>query len=402
MKPDAIPEKKLSLDEVIERWPRIRQSTLANHDDCALSAYFEMRYTGYWSNLPAASGTIFHRFCAAVLKYMREADAEFIDVGIALGILAEVLEQRDVEPHERVRIPLREVPNLRWMAVKFAKDNRFSIRHVVDVEHRLEAPIEYRDDDGELRTRILTGQLDALIADPAREEEAIIIDWKSGWGLPPRRPENADDPGLSYHGFFQQRFYGWLVMKNYPHIKAVTLREFYTRRTEARPARIERSKLEEVEEDLARAVRELDLALASGPPKKLQLSKVAPWNPAPGKHCAYCVGASQCPIESSARERHSATSQKQAERMVAELEIAESIRGSHREALRQFVDLHGPVGARWSKGRRAFGYKTQKNGKPILTFFTPEGTDRAPERAEEDAALEEALKASAEAAKEGR
>lgn len=400
MEPDPIPGKKLSLDAVIEAYPRVRQSLLAKHDDCALSAYFEMKYTGYWSNLPAASGIIFHRFCAECLKSMQEHDSEFIDAGVALSIMEEVLEQRDIPPHDRVRIPLREVPTLRWMARKFAKDNKFSIRHVVDVEHRLEAPLEYRDDDGQLRTRILTGQLDALIADPQREHEAVIIDWKSGWGLPPRRHENAEDPGLSYHGFFQQRFYGWLVMKNYPHIQAVTLREFYTRRTEARPARIERSALETVEEDLARAVRDLDLCLASGKPKKLKLPQVAPWNPSPGKHCANCTGAARCPIESDARERHAVTSAKQAERMVAELEIAESIRKSHREALRPYVDAHGPVGVKWSKGRRAFGYKTQSNGTPVLTFFTPEGTDRAPERAEEDKALEDALRRSAEAAKE--
>lgn len=401
MDPDRIPDKKLSLDEVIEAYPRVRQSLLAKHDDCALSAYFEMRYTGHWSNLPAASGILFHRFCAQCLTVMREEDSEYIDGGVAEAVLEEVLEQRGIPAHERVRIPLREVRNLRWMARKFAKDNRFSIRHLVDVEHRLEAPLEYRDDDGELRTRVLTGQLDALIADPSAEDEAVIIDWKSGWGLPPERHQDADDPGLSYHGFFQQRFYGWLVMKNYPHIKAVTLREFYTRRTKARPARIKREELPRVEEDLARAVRDLDLCLASGKPKKLKLPGVAPWNPAPGKHCANCPGAARCPIESDVRERHGVTSRKTAERMVAELEVAESIRKSHREALRPYVDLHGPVGVKWSKGRRAFGFKTQKNGNPVLTFFTPEGTDRAPERAEEDKALEDALKRSAEEAQKG-
>lgn len=399
MEPDRVPEKKLSLDEVIKAYPRVRQSLLAKHDDCALSAYFEMRYTGYWSSLPAASGIIFHRFCSECLKSMREADSEYIEVELAVAILEEVLEQRNVPPYERIRIPLREVPTLRWMARKFAKDNRFSIRHVVDVEHRLEADLEYRDDEGELRRRTLTGQLDALIADPRREDEAVIIDWKSGWGLPPRRKEDDVDPGLSYHGYFQQRFYGWLVMKNYPHIKAVTLREFYVRRTDARPARLARKELPIVEEDLARAVRDLDLCLASGKPKKLKLPQVAPWNPSPGKHCANCPGAARCPIESDARERHAVTSRKQAERMVAELEVAESVRKSHREALRPYVEAHGPVGARWSKGRRAFGFKTQANG-PVLTFFTPEGTDRAPERAEEDAALEDALRRSAEAARE--
>lgn len=400
MKPDHVPDKKLSLDEVIERWPRVRQSLLAKHDDCALSAYFEMRYTGYWSSLPAASGVIFHRFCAECLRVMRMEDTEYIEVGIALAVLEEVLEQRGIEPHERVRLPLREVKNLRWMAAKFAKDNRFSIRKVVDVEHRLEAKLAYRDDEGELRERVLTGQLDALIADPDSEDEAIIIDWKSGWGLPPERHQDADDPGLSYHGYFQQRFYGWLVMMNYPHIKAVTLREFYTRRSKLRPARIKRAEMPAVEEDLARAVRDLDLCLASGKPKKLKLPQVAPWMPSPGKHCAHCPAAARCPIESDAREKYAVTSQKQAERMVAELEVAEAIRSSHREALRPYVEEHGPVGARWSKGRRAFGLKTQKGGRPVLTFFTPEGTDRAPERAEEDAALEDALRRSADEAKE--
>jgi hypothetical protein len=400
MKPNEIPDKPLSLDEVIERWPQVRQSLLAKHDDCALSAYFEMRYTGYWSSLPAASGIIFHRFCAECLKVMKKENTEYIEVGIALAVLEEVLEQRDVEPYDRVRIPLREVSNLRWMAAKFAKDNRFSISKVVDVEHRLAAKLSYVDDEGQVRERILTGQLDALIADPDDEEEAIIIDWKSGWGLPPERSQDADDPGLSYHGYFQQRFYGWLVMMNYPHIKAVTLREFYTRRSKLRPARIKRSQLPAVEEALANAVREFDLCLVSGKPKKLKLPQVAPWMPSPGKHCANCPAAARCPIESDAREKHAVTSKKQAERMVAELEVAESIRKSHREALRPYVDEHGPIGARWAKGRRAFGFKTQKGGTPVLTFFTPEGTDRAPERAEEDAGLEDALRRSAEAAKE--
>lgn len=395
-----VPEKPLDLDGVLERWPTVRQSLLSKFDDCALSCYFELKYrTGSWSTLDAMSGTIMHRFCAECLREMREMDSEYIEVGIALSILEDVLEQRDVPPEDRVRIPLRHVPTLRWMASKFARDNHFSIRHVVDIEHRLEAKLEYRDDDGELRTRALTGQLDALIADPDTPEEAIIIDWKTGWGLPPRRHQDAEDPGLSYHGFFQQRFYGWLVMKNYPHIRAVTLREFYTRRSQARPARIERSSLPQIEQELGFLVLELDRALKHGKPKKLDFEHVGPWKPSPGKHCANCLGARNCPIESDAREHYAVTSQSRAEQMVAELEVAEAIRGSHREALRPFVDLHGPQGSKWSKGRRAFGYKTTRSG-PTLTFFTPSGTDRAPSRAEEDKKLEDALRRSAEAAKE--
>jgi hypothetical protein len=393
------PEKPLDLDAVLERWPRVRQSFLSKFDDCALSCLFEMRYrTGEWSTIEAMMGTIMHRVIAECLREMKRNDSEDLEVGTAVSILKEVLEQRGVPEEDRVRIPIREVPNLRWMVRKFAKDNRFSIRHIVDVEHRLEAPLTYRDAQGEVRTRTLSGQLDALIADPAKTEEAIILDWKTGWGLPPRHHEDDRDPGLSYHGFFQQRFYGWLVMTNYPHVKAVTLREFYTRRTQARPARIQRDELENIEKELSDLVRELDLALAHGAPKKLDFAHVGPWKPSPGKHCAYCLGARHCPIESDARQVAGAPASKaEAERMVAELEVANAIRDSHRESLRPYVDLHGPQGSKWAKGRRAFGYKTTKGG-PILTFFTPQGTDRAPARAEEDAALEDAIRRSAAAA----
>ena len=89
--------------------------------------------------------------------------------------------------------------------------------------------------------------------------------------------------------------------------------------------------------------------------------------PSPGKHCTNCVGASRCPIESDAREKYAVTSQKQAERMVAELEVADAIRKSHREALRGYVEEHGPVGARWSKGTA--GVRVQD----------PEGRDAGPD-----------------------
>lgn len=393
------PEKALPLDDVLQRWPRVRQSFLSKFDDCALSCLFELRYkTGSWSSVEAMMGTVMHRVFAECLREMRRQDSEYIEVGTALNILEEVLEQRNVPDEEKVRIPIREVKELRWMTVKFAKDNRFSVRHIVDVEQRLEADLTYTDDAGEVRTRKLSGQVDVLIADPAKPEEGIILDWKSGWALPPRRHEDDRDPGLSYHGFFQQRFYGWLVMKCFPHVKAVTLREFYTRRSKARPARITREELPNIEKELADLVRELDRALSFGKPKKLDFAHVGPWKPSPGKHCSYCLGARHCPIESDAREVKGAPASKaEAEKMVAELEVAKAIYDSHRESLRPAVDLYGPLGSKWAKGRRAFGFKTTKGG-PILTFFTPKGTDRAPEREEEDAKLEDALRRSAELA----
>ena len=55
-------------------------------------------------------------------------------------------------------------------------------------------------------------------------------------------PSHDDEMNqISYEGYFQQRFYGWLVLKCYPQVQAVTLREFYARRTEARSATLTRS-----------------------------------------------------------------------------------------------------------------------------------------------------------------
>lgn len=396
--PPLLPDKPLSLDEVIERYPQIRQSWLAAFDDCALSSYFDLRYgTGHWSTVPAAMGIIFHRVASDCLKEMRSMDSETVPVGVALAILEEALEQRGVPPEERIRIPLREIRNLRWIVAKFARDNSFSVRHIVDIEKRLEASVSYTDDEGQVRERLLTGKLDALVADPKDPEGAVIVDFKSGWGLPPKRREQDD--GVSYEGLFQLHFYGWLVLRNYPSVERVRLREFYVRRTQARTATLEREDLKLIEKGLADIVLELDRCLASGKPKRLRFPDVAPWNPSPGRHCANCVAAHRCPIETDARARYAITGPKEAARAVAELQVADAVRDGHREGLRPYVEMHGPQPVKWSKGRSVFGLRTQSDGRPVLTFFTPEGADRAPQREQEDVALEAKLRQVAEEAK---
>jgi len=393
-----VPDKPLTLDEVAERYPTIRQSTASNFDDCALSAYFDLRFGGPWSTVPQAMGIMFHRFAAECLKTMQRQDSEEIPEGIALATLEETLMQYGVPPDERVRVPMREVPTLRWVCQKFARDNRFTVRNIVDVEHRLSADLRYHDEDGQGRTRTLSGQLDVLIADPERDDGAIVVDWKSGWSLPPEREE---DDALSYHGYFQQRWYGWLVMRNHPSINRVTLREFYPRRSKVRKATIHRSSLDRVEDELRALVYEIDRCLAAGKPT-LAFPGVEPWNPSPGAHCGNCVGNRWCPIEAKARARTAITSEGEARRAVAELQVAEAVRESLRKALRPFVEERGPQPVKWSKGRRVFGMRTNKSGRPELRFFTPEGSDRAPARAPEDRKLEEALRKAAEGASEQR
>lgn len=396
------PAEALDLDAVLERVPELRQSLLAKFDDCPLSAYFEMKYGTGWHTHPQAAGVIFHRVAAECLRVMREQDSEVIPQGVALAILEEALEQREIPPEERVRVPLRDVPLLRMTVRKFAKDNEFSVRQIVDIERRLSSVLVYADDEGQVRERRVSGQLDVLIADPKDDEGAIVVDWKNTWARPPRRddPETDEEkPALSYHGFFQLSFYAWLVMKNYPAVKRVTLREFYPRRTEARKATISRSQLERIEKDLGDLALDFDRTYGSGKPERLRLPEVAPWNPQPGAHCYFCVARRLCPIPREARRGITVQTEREARQAVSELQVTEAIRKGHRGALRPFVEENGPVPARHSKGRLVFGLKDDKHGKPTLRFFVPEGSDRGPQRQPEDRKLEDALRRASESAK---
>jgi hypothetical protein len=392
---------------VIKRWPTLRQSLLADFDDCSLFSYFGMRYTQGWSTHPQARGTIFHRFAAECLRTMQTQDSEQMPVGSALAILEEVLEQRGVPSRDLVRLPLREIPVLRMAASKFAKDNRFTIRNVWDIEKRLEATLTYADDEGTLRPRQLTGKPDAIVLDPDRPKDGLIVlDFKTTWALPPEREgteRDAAEKGLSYHGYFQQRFYAWLILKTYPKINWVTLREFYVYRSKPRQATVHRRALEQIEEELANLARDFDRAAAYGKPPKLRYPEIqeSPWEPSPGKHCQFCPLRHRCPIDDEVLSAIAIQSEDQARRAVARLEVSEATTKQIKEAVRPYIEEHGPVVSRHSKGRRAYGLRTNSAGKPEARFFVPEGSDRAPTRQpEEDGRLEDALRRAAEVARE--
>lgn len=407
-----IPKAPVALEEVIERFPTVRQSLLAKFDDCPLSAYFEVEYTNGWTTHPAARGTIFHRTAAECLRTMRAQDSKHIPVGEALVILQEQLEQRDVPPEDRVRVPLREIPDLKFSVAKWASDNEFSIRDLIDVEKQLSAEIRYEDDRGFPRVRAVTGTIDALIAERGSNGETLIaVDWKDTWGIPGGR--NGDNPefpakngskGVSYHAFFQLRLYAWLIMRTYPVVNKVILREFYPRWTEVREASLHRGQLDDVEDMIRVAVREFDRCVATGSPT-LTPEGVKAWVPSPGKHCAWCALAARCPIPPDVRTEIAIGSESQARTAAGQLEVVEALRTKLREALRPYLERTGqPVMSRWSKGRRALLLRRQKNGKgsQVLEFKTVKDSDRAPSRPTEDQELEDAMRRSVERAKAER
>jgi len=287
--PVTLPLDPVPVEDVIEMFPYVRQSLLSRFDECKLTTKLELEHGGGWDGHPQARGHLFHRFAAEALRTLRRQGETKMPVAEALEVLYEVVRQRNVPPEDRVRVPMRQLRELRMAVIKWAHDNTFSTDRIMSIEQRYNAPITYVSKEGELVTRLVTGQLDVLIADPP--DGAVVIDWKDTWGLPPANtrgvPDAPEDDGshLSYSGYFQQRFYALLVMHNFPAVQTVKLREFYHRHATAREGIVTRDSLEHVTRELSVLVADFDETVAAGAKHAGTLSRQDPWRPSPGKHC---------------------------------------------------------------------------------------------------------------------
>jgi hypothetical protein len=355
----------------LERFPAVRQSRLATFDRCALSASFDEDFRHGWSGHPQARGTIFHRFAARALVQMSEQGEKTIPTDAAIEILEDCLRQADVDKvcvecggditerfmdgfpktrcenghvhsSEFVNLPMSEVKDLRWVVVKWANESAFDIENLIDVEQRIKADLTY-DVDGDYVQRTLTGQLDAVFLGGDQMDEAIVLDWKDTWAL----PAPAD---VGFDGYFQQRFYAWLVFKNYPMIQRVTLREFYVRYSEAREATVWRSDIEDVERELAALVERFDRAFQDD---------VFP--PSPGVHCQFCPRPAACPIFPGVRGEGTITDDKTARRFAAEATVAKAALDQRTKALKAYTSVHtGGVEVSDHKGKRVWGHRPIK------------------------------------------
>ena len=356
--------------KAVERFPTLRQSRLATFDRCALSAHFDDEYRADWSGFPQARGTIFHRVAAKCLREMYETGENTIPTDVAVAILNETLRQADIDDecptcllpiverqgsvikcevgHESksslLNLPLEQVRDLRWVVVKWATDNAFDIQNLVDVEKRLHATVEYPHPAGGSEQRILTGALDALFVTGPKDSEAIVLDWKDTWDLP-----SPTDVG--FDGYFQQRFYAWLVFKNYPTIQKVTLREFYVRRSEHREAEVHRIDLENLEAEFAALAERFDRAYQE-----------QNWPPSPGRHCQFCPRPGKCPIFPGVRGEGMIDSPEKARQIAREAAVAAAALKQRKAALSAWASVHGSKDLEISshKGRRAWTYRESK------------------------------------------
>lgn len=359
-----------------ERFPKIRQSTLSSFDSCGLSAKFEADYRKGWSTHPQARGQILHRVVARCLRDMHRMKEETIPVDAALAHLHDALRQADVDrtcpacggqkirpgvkdgnrtcescgtkfPTELMNLPMAEVKDLRWVVKKWATDNSWSIDNLVSAEERLDAPVEYPDPAGGFVRRVVTGQLDAVFLEEAQDDHAIVMDWKDTWGMP-------GPTDISFGGYFQQRMYGWLLMRNYNTLQRVTLREFYVRFSEPREVTMWREELDDVEQEFTALVERFDRSVHENV-----------FGPTPGKHCSYCMRPGACPILPEARGDGRVRSQGEAEQLTRELIVAESHAGQVKKALQNWANVHGGIPIKDAKGKRVLGFReTERTERP--------------------------------------
>lgn len=363
--------KPMDLDDVIEAFPAHRQSLLAKLDQCPLSTRFELEGARYTSPA-AARGILFHRFADEVLNTLRRTGESTIPTEEAMVILREVETQRGVPDSEVVLCGAQEREMLRVLAIKFSREPFLSER-IIGVEDHLEATVTYHRGDGSPVERRVTGRPDALIADPPGG--AIVLDYKTAWaapgeGYPPPSADEPDEQGqdtrISVEGYFQQRLYGFLVFRTFPRIDRVTLREFYPLPSEVREATIRRDQLEHLEAEICLLVEILDRGLQGGSDSEL-------WRPSPGRWCSYCRRPNSCPIEAEARVVGGGiTSQAQAERVAAEVAVAEPIRKAGIVALKAWHENTGrAVPVRDAKGRWEWAWGLDSGGKRRFKLRKP-------------------------------
>lgn len=391
-RPTPLPPR--TLDEVAEAFPAYRQSILSTMDNCSLSTLFDLEGRGY-TNAAQARGIIFHRFAAEYLRTLARTGEITMESEEAMQILYEVSRQSDMASEDVVFVPARERRLLRIAALALS-NVPLRMSNLIEVETRLETVVTYTKADGATVYRKISGTPDALLADPPNG--AIVLDWKTAPSAPAAQAKDengtpkqshwtGDHEHVSWEGYFQQRVYALLVMKTYPSVEQVTLREYYVLKKESRNATVPREALEHIEHELSLLVQLLDRGVEEG-------SASGIWQPSPGRHCGYCRRPTSCPIEAEARMVEGGiTSQAQAERVAAEMAFVDSLRDKGMPALKAWHENSGlPVSVKDAKGRHEWRWGKDSGGKRRFKLHTPEKSDRGPE----DPALKEAFEQAAE------
>lgn len=327
----------------------IRQSALKVFDMCPLRAVREATQFAEFSSVPASLGTGFHMVMEEILRTLWRQGETQIPTEEAVNVMREVVARPDC-PHLSAG-QLRELHVLTLQAA----GREWPSNRIVSLEERLFATVPCPDG----KPRQITGKPDVLLADPPKG--AVCLDYKVSWAIPatPRDGDHTKGDGrryLSERGTFQLDTLGLLIMRNFPAILRVILREYYPRLNEIREATLERDELEHVEQRLGLLVYRFELALGG------ELEPEA----RPGKWCSHCPVSRECPVPQGDREPGVIDSPERADEEARRWQVIHELDSDMRAALKAYHEATGYAGAvgdgrvvRWEppvgKGRK-FGF----------------------------------------------
>lgn len=336
----------------------VRQSLISSHSTCSRRALYYLQ-TKIRSPAPlAAEGTVFHYVVHLLLGWMREHGETSCPIDVGLEFLTNAWTQFGI-PGERVMpISMQGRERLRMLITQWCRSTEITVQDIVGTELPLSAEITIIGKDGPYQ-RLITGQIDVLLANPAR-----IIDHKSG----PRKPAqprdggegNPDGSALSPLAWAQATVYCWLVLKTYPSVQAVEFREWSVMWNMVRTRTVHRVEMERITDIIAAQVAELDAAIDEGPDSLR-------WTESPGGHCASCPGKLRCPIRKEAGIIYDDTSLIEAAR---DWIVCGEVRKDRAEFLKGVVESSGPITL---PGGKLLGWDTKPDGKRNFGIFEQSG-----------------------------
>jgi hypothetical protein len=378
-------------DEVLAAFPFHRQSTLANASTCMLASKWALEAmhsagsvtdvaSSAWNTEEQARGILAHRHAAEVMGTLAATGERSMPVAESLEVMYEVCAQRNVPDADVVYVGPREQRMLRMWAIllvfntktrqlrTWSMDKLMHTEEGPAIERRLWAEVPVQMPDGSVAQRVITGQPDALVADPP--DGIVIIDFKTTPSAPAEAPESKRDdrgdvvgddaPGnISYLGYFQQRVYGLLALTRFPNAGRATLREVYpmdSRGMQVRSATVLRADLEHIERELGTTIELLDRALAGG-------SKSAMWKPKPNMLCSHCPRPGSCPIPREERRVGAIESLTMAERYGEQWLQGKGVVEHRITALKAFHEASGlPIPVRDGKRKMELRWGTLPGG----------------------------------------
>jgi hypothetical protein len=219
-----------------------RQSTLRMFSQCSLATSWALEDDGDYSSEEAALGTVAHGVLERILNDLKASGEERIGFDRALTLMG----QAATDPALPV-LGSEALSTLKILTLQLAK-MEWNATYVVALEDRLWADVLCPD--GKIRR--VTGQPDFVMRTD-QPGEAVCGDLKTGMSKPPPAPRDDDwtkdqgRPYLSERGLFQLDTNGLLVMRKWPSIHTVILREWHLRHSMTREAWLTRAELPEVE-----------------------------------------------------------------------------------------------------------------------------------------------------------